>query len=543
MLLHVDITEKSFGPKILFSRINFSVDDGEKVGIIGRNGVGKSTIFNVLSGADTDFTGDIVLRRGTQLVATSQEYHDVGNRSVVEYILSGLPEFAKLSEIIRRFSELDNPKKHQIDEYSEALERFSSKGYYHIEDQVREELKAFQLEHLADAPFSTLSGGQKRLSEVIKIMHSGAHIALIDEPTNFMDYVAKDQFIDWMKSAPEAICIITHDRDVLREVDRIIEIKDGSAISYRGNYEFYLRENASRTSTAMTSYEVIERRIDNLKQKLSEYRRLKDKSKHVSATVKQFKRLEAETLAELTELQSIDRPSFWIDKDSVEQLGFKDSDRYDKYKARNVKLALKSEQSKSKKVIVEAKGLSVGYELPLFASVDLELRESEALEIRGRNGAGKTTLLKALLHEPGPQVFDGAVKLDPHVRLGIYQQEVDTKYFDLKLPAAIEQIYRDKNLSITDQKIRKLMSDYLFVEADREVLVRNLSGGQKARLQIIAMLASDPTLLILDEPTSHLDLPSIEELEQALLKYHGAILYISHDNYFRTKIGGQIVTL
>jgi ATPase subunit of ABC transporter with duplicated ATPase domains len=543
VLLSVDITEKSFGPKTLFSRVNFAVDDGEKIGIIGRNGVGKSTIFNILAGIDADFTGDIIRRRGTQLVATSQEYHAAGSQTVVEYILSGLPEFARLSKVIREFTTLEHPSKHQLDDYAEALERFSFKGYYHVEDQVREELKAFQLDHLADAPFSALSGGQKRLSEVIKIMHSSAHLALVDEPTNFMDYVAKAQFIDWMQSAPEAICIITHDRDVLRAVDRIIEIKDGTAFNYRGNYEFYLRENASRTSNAMGDYEIVERRIANLKQKLIEYRRLKDKSQHVSATVKQFKRLEAETRAELAELQAIDRPSFWIDKASVEQLGYKASDRYDKYKARNLKLGLKSAASKSQKVIVEAQDLSVGYEVPLFAGVNFQLRESEALEIRGRNGAGKTTLLKALLRLDGPRICAGTARLDPHVRLGIYQQEVDTKYFDLKLSAAIAQIYRDQQLSISDQTVRKLMANYLFTETDREVPVRNLSGGQKARLQIIAMLSSDPTLLILDEPTSHLDLPSIEELEQALLRYRGAILYISHDNYFRAKLGGQVITL
>ncbi|MCL2444868.1 ATP-binding cassette domain-containing protein [Candidatus Saccharibacteria bacterium] len=591
MLLHVQITEKSFGSKSLFSHINFSVNDGEKIGIIGRNGIGKTTIFNILSGKDTDFTGEIIQRRGTTAVATSQEYHDVKNLTTTQYILSGLPDYARLSGIINNFSEITTPTHKQLTEFSDALELFSNKDYYHIEDQVREELKSFQLESHADQLFSSLSGGQKRLSEVIKIMHSNAHIALVDEPTNFMDYVAKNQFIEWMKSAPEAILIITHDRDVLREVDRIIEIKDQTAINYKGNYEFYLRENTSRTSNAMTDYELVERRIENLKQKILDYQRLKEKARN-PATIQQFKRLENTSRKELSELQKTEKPNFWIDRSSVEQLGYKDTDRYDKYKAKNVKLALKSTESKSKKLIAEATDLSVGYDSPLFKNINFQLREGEALEIRGRNGAGKTTLVRALLslsdtdskrkllvserletsvttdvaemdeatpHDDArvPQnalseanglsspltIFHGESHLDPHVRLGIYHQEVDTRYFDLLLPDAIDCLHQDAGIIINDRRIRQLMSDYLFTDSDRDVLVKNLSGGQKARLQIIAMLANDPTLLILDEPTSHLDLPSIEELEQALLRYHGAVLYISHDNYFRHALPAQVLQI
>jgi ATPase subunit of ABC transporter with duplicated ATPase domains len=542
MVLHADITEKSFGPKSLFSHLNFSIDDGEHIGIIGRNGIGKSTLFNILTGNDTDYTGEVITRRGTTVVATDQEYHGVGNLTVIEYILSGLPDYARLSETIRHFATLENPHKKQLNEYSDALEQFTNKGYYFVDDKLREELKNFQLDDFGDRPFSSLSGGQKRLSEVIKIMHSNAHLALIDEPTNFMDYVAKDKFIDWMRQAPEALLVITHDRDVLAHVDRIIEIKDGGAVSYHGNYTRYLRENASRTSASITNYEILERRKTNLREKIIEYKRLKEKARN-PATIQQFKRLELGARAELEELEAQIKPEFWIDKDSVEQMGYKDSDRYEKYKAKNVQLKLRSSESRSRKVIASAKNLAVGYGQILFEGKNFELHEGDSLEIRGRNGAGKTTLIRTLLGLDGPTIYDGQTYIDPHAHIGIYQQEVDTKYFDLKLPEAVTKIYRNAGLGITDQKVRQLLADYLFVESDREVLVRNLSGGQKARLQIIAMLCHEPTLLILDEPTSHLDLPSIEELENALSRYHGAILYISHDNYFRTKIGGELLEI
>jgi ATPase subunit of ABC transporter with duplicated ATPase domains len=197
---------------------------------------------------------------------------------------------------------------------------------------------------------------------------------------------------------------------------------------------------------------------------------------------------------------------------------------------------------------VSAKDVSLGYgDTPLFSGVNIDLREGEALEIRGRNGAGKTTLIKALLdHKQLADAaaitkFSGDITLDNHIRIGVYEQEVSPTYFDLPLQDAIEKMYLDRNLPISVTKIRSLLSDYLFTEGDGKTPVARLSGGQKARFQLIAMLANDPQLLVLDEPTNHLDLPSIEELETALGRYSGAVLYVSHDGYFREALGGEVL--
>ena len=143
----------------------------------------------------------------------------------------------------------------------------------------------------------------------------------------------------------------------------------------------------------------------------------------------------------------------------------------------------------------------------------------------------------------GPVLYSGDIFLDPQVRIGVYEQEIDERYLSDPLEKAIEKLYMSRDLSISDTKIRQLLADYLFTDADRMTPLARLSGGQKARFQIIAMLANDPQLLVLDEPTNHLDLPSIEELETALAKYSGAILYVSHDNYFREKLGGKVVQI
>jgi ATP-binding cassette subfamily F protein 3 len=543
MIADITVTEKSFGPKLLMSGIKFSIDDGEKVGVIGRNGVGKSTLFGIISGTDKDFTGEIIYKRGTVVVSTAQEHHDMGDTTVLQYVLQGLPEYSDLSHIMETYPETMGDNMKLIDEYTQALMRFDDKGFYQIEEQIERELDNFQLPGVAHRKFSTLSGGQKRLVEVIKVMHSDANLALVDEPTNHMDYVAKAQYVEWMKSAREAMLVITHDRDVLNEVDRIIELKDGESVSYKGNYDAYLKQNAVSTGSQMNDFEMIEKRIVNLKAKVIDYQRLKEKSRN-PGTIQKFKRLEEGSRKELAELQAKEKPTFWIDKESASNLNYKVAAQYDKFKAKNIKMKLQNDESRSKHILVTARNVSLGYgDTPLFEGVNIDLREGEALEFRGRNGAGKTTLIKALLGDTSMKFFDGEIELDSHVRIGVYEQEVSPTYFDLPLEAAIERMYLDRGLSISITKIRNLLSDYLFNDGDGKTPVSRLSGGQKARFQLISMLANDPQLLILDEPTNHLDLPSIEELETALSKYSGATLYVSHDGYFRKALGGDVLLI
>ena len=623
MIADIHITEKSFGDKTLMRDVKFSVDDGEKVGVVGRNGVGKSTLFGILAGTDTDYTGEVIFRRGITVASTAQEHHGLGDQTVLSYILAGLPEYASLKKIIDEYPETMGDNMRKIEEYTQALERFDQKGFYQIEEKIARELDNFQLSGCGERPLGSLSGGQKRLVEIVKIMHSGAHLALIDEPTNHMDYVAKQQFIDWMSSQPrQAMLIITHDRDVLGRVDRIIELKDGRAVSYRGNYDAYLKQNAQATAAGMNNFEQVEKRMTNLKQKVLDYQRLKEKSRN-PGTIQKFKRLENEARAELVELSEMDKPTFWIDKESAGQLDYKSAERYGKFKARNIRLSMKDAVSRSQHVLVRVEDAAVGVgERILFEGVNIDLREGEAVELRGRNGAGKTTLIRMLLGQRGgsdsslsdksivlrtalPDAFDleemtgsrtaatappsaarahsslespleisrersaetsaprerftvsggggvaaaapilysGNLFLDPQVRVGVYEQEIDERYLADPLEVAIEKLYLSRDLPISDTKIRQLLADYLFTEADRMTPLARLSGGQKARFQIITMLANDPQLLILDEPTNHLDLPSIEELETALAKYSGAILYVSHDNYFRQEIGGEVVQI
>lgn len=547
MILSATIDEKSFGDKKLLTGASFFVDDNEKVGVIGRNGEGKTTLFRVLAGDDTDYQGEVTVGKGVSMVSTRQEHHGFEDTSVLEYILHDLPHYSKLKHILETYPETMGDKMHLINKYSEALEQFDSLGYYTVENEVQKTLDSFQLGDRIDSQLSELSGGQKRLIEVAKVMLSKAQLALIDEPTNHMDYVAKDKFLGWMTGANMAMLVITHDRDVLEKVDRIIEIKDQKILSYKGNYSAYLRQNSQSTGSQMNEYELTQRRITNLKAKVIEYQRFKEKSRSGS-TIQRFKRLEQQSRDELAKLEKAEKPTFWVDRESIQDMGLKTGEQYQKYKAKNIRLHGVTGEEGYGRLLVSVSDLSLGYDSPLFKNVSFQIREGEVIEVRGRNGAGKTTMIKALLATLAGQgvstnVFAGLIDADKKTRVGVYEQETAGDLLKKTLAEAIEHIFLSRGLSVSDTKVRQLMADYLFTAGDASVPVGQLSGGQKARLQLIDMLADSPSLLVLDEPTNHLDLPSIEELEQALQNYSGAILYISHDTHFRKQLGGEVVQL
>lgn len=546
MILSVEITEKSFGNKQLLQNVKFSIDEGEKVGLIGRNGIGKSTLFGILLGRDQDFSGEVIFRKGSVIASTQQEYSGVGEQTVLDFILNDLPEYARLSKLLRELPEKMGENMALIEKYTDALNRFQEKNFHFIEDKIKAELRDFGLSGFEDRQMKTLSGGQKRLVDTIKIIHSKADLALVDEPTNFMDSHAKNRFLNWMKNSSEAVLVITHDRDVLSKVDRIIEIRDGKTYIFKGNYDDYLRANMFSTTNQIQDFESIQRRIANLKDKVREYQRMKEKARDPS-TIQRFKRLENKSREELADLEMIEKPSFWIDQENVKNLGFKAAKSYQKFKAKNVKIGIKNEETRSVRSLAWAENLALGYgsledalenkngAKILFENVNFNLKVGGILEIFGRNGVGKTSLIKTIFgaENEKAEIYDGDIFLDETARIGIYSQEIGSEFFEMNLKDAIEKIYLDQNISITEEKIYRILHQYLFSTEDFETPISELSGGQKARFQLIKMLSNDPQILILDEPTSHLDLPSIEGLERALKNYSGAIIFVSHDDYFR----------
>lgn len=550
MLLNLEIEAKTIGAKELFNNLRLTVEPGKKVGIIGRNGVGKTTLFNILAGKDTDYVGSMQFKRGTRLVSTAQEHHDVEQQTVLDYILHNLPEYDRLKHIIDTYPETMSNNVKKIQAYSDALERFSDLGYYHIEESVLHSLENFQItEAMARGSVSRLSGGQKRFVELVRVEYANADIALIDEPTNHMDYAAKEDFIEWLKACRQAVLVITHDRDVLQCVDAIAELKDGAVRVFKGNYEAYLQQNATSTSAQLHDYQVALKTLENLHKKIL-WARARKPSWHGTADQRNpFEVMERRLQKEYDEVkQANPRPSFWIDRESAEGLAKKIGNSYQKFKAKNIRIH-KTQADKHASELLATENVSLSYDgQPLFKPLNFKLQSGERLRLVGRNGAGKTTLVRAIVaaskQTDAPTLIQGKITCGNKLRLSVYEQELKPELLQFTLSDAIEHIYRDIKLQVSDETVKRIMSDYLFdPHQNGNLRVEQLSGGQKARLQIIRMLASSPNLLILDEPTNHLDLPSIEELEDTLANYHGAVLYITHDSYFAKNIGGSQLTL
>lgn len=553
MLLSIDIQDKHFGDKVLYNNLCFALDKNEKVGLIGRNGVGKSTLFAMLAGDDMEFDGDIQKARGTIIVSTRQEHHGIHNTPVVDYILSELPHYTDLKTIIDTYPDTMGTSHAKMNKYSDALEQFSSLGYYTIEDSVLQQLATYQIDEAkARGPLGNLSGGQKRFVELVKIAHANADLALIDEPTNHMDYVAKIAFVKWLKEISGlTVLVITHDRDVLKIVDRVIDIRDGQAYSYKGNYDAYLRQNSTSTVSAIQSYEVAQATMVNLKKQIEYARRMKAGASTAGGKKNPFIVMEDCLTKQLKQLEAANpKPNFWIDRESINQMHSKTAASYDKYKAKNIRIGSVDTQNRGAQLpIIDVHDLSLGYSDPLFTNVSFQLPEGGRIRLHGRNGAGKTTLIKTIVatangSKGDATAFAGYIDIRAKLTIGMYEQEIAAQYLDMPLELALERLHLDQGLSISDQRIRQLMGDYLFDPiTDAKIPLNTLSGGQKARFQLIAMLSNNPQLLILDEPTNHLDLPSIEELENALHKYKGAIIFVSHDGYFVNGFEHETITI
>lgn len=540
MLLSASGLRKSIGAKTLFTDLTLHIETSEKVALIGRNGQGKSTLLQILGGIDHDFSGKIETRKNLRITLTKQEHHADSGKTAMEYILESVPYYIEYEKILSDFQQQNHTDTHL---YTKAVDYFSENGYYYIKDLILATLADFQItKQQANNPLEILSGGEKRFVELVRMMYSSADLFLIDEPTNHMDYLGKEQFIAWMQSVTSGMLIVTHDRDVLQNVNRILELKDQQIFSFKGNYDHYLKQNALQTTSSVVRYQSQLQRLEEAKKKVAWGLQMRAKSKawktRYDHWLRDYEKIKAETV----------KPSFWIDQTSTESLDKKVSDSYQKFKEKNITISMQKDKERASELLT-LKNLSLGYDAPLFSSLSVRIAHNDRVFIKGRNGAGKSTLVRTILslykgERPKAKIYSGEIKLGTILRIGEYEQEISSQYLKLSLGEAIAKVYENLNIPIDGQKIKSILAQYLFDPGiDEKQKIGVLSGGQKARFQIIKMLANSPNLLILDEPTNHLDLPSIEELENALLLYTGGILYISHDNYFIKHIGGNTVEI
>ncbi len=521
LLINFSKVSKDFGGNPIFRDIDLEIMEGERIGLVGENGGGKSTLFKLLAGIDTPTDGVISRRRNLTIGYLAQEA-DPGqsHKTVFEAVSEVTQELVDLPFLLSQLeARMADPEvvadtdlmTEILDEYGKAQERFEALGGYTLEHKVEAVLHGLGFGPAwYDQEVGLLSGGEKKLVNLARILIKAPDLLLLDEPDNHLDLEAKVWLEQYIQSYPGTVLIISHDRQLLDHAARkIFELEDGKISVYPGNYSYYFEERQRRL---LKQYELYSIQQDEIKRLEASMRQLKGWSK-----VNEKFATRAEDMAkriERAKQESVDRPVLIRDKIKVNL----DPDR-------------------SGKKVLEVKGLCKSFDgRLLFEPFDFTILYGERVGIVGANGSGKTTLLKTMMEMMPSDT--GSVKIGASVVVGYYAQEQETLPFD---STALDFVRRIKPMN--EPQAISFLHGLLFSFEDIHTPIRRLSGGEKSRLQIARLMLTDANFLLLDEPTNNLDIASVEVLEAALEEFEGTILTVSHDRYFLDKIVTKILAI
>ncbi|HMS09684.1 MAG TPA: ABC-F family ATP-binding cassette domain-containing protein, partial [Pyrinomonadaceae bacterium] len=500
-----DIT-KSYGGTEILRGVSFQINPGEKVGLVGRNGAGKTTVFRLLTGAESPDTGEIAKINGLRLGLLDQHVDFAAGETVHTAALSAFKEIHDIEAEMRRLE-----KRMETDHSAETLDRYADL-------QIRfEQADGFTYAARAESILlglgfareqwsldtGILSGGQKNRLGMARLLLSGADVLLLDEPTNHLDVNAVEWLEGFLSEYDKAYVVISHDRYFLdRTTDRIIEIENGRAVSYKGNYSKFLVERELRREQQQREYENQQALIN----KTQEF---------IRRNIEGQKTKQAKSRRNM--LERMERVEAVIADRSGGSFGLKKVER----RGNNVLMA---------------EDLAIGYgDKSLASGINLSLHRGEALGIIGANGTGKTTFLKTVLGQI--RELDGKFIWGTKADIGYYAQNLD----ELHPANEIIQELRRVDPLADNGTLRSFLARFLFFGEDVFKRVGDLSGGEKGRLALAKLIYSRKNVLVLDEPTNHLDIPSREALEDALREYDGTIITVSHDRFFLDKIATQIL--
>jgi len=511
MLFRLSEVHKSYGVQDVLRGTSLQVNPGEHIGLVGRNGAGKSTIFRLVRGDESADRGDVVRARGLKLGLLDQHVHFKPGSTVHE---SALAAFGRLQQIEHEMHELEHRMAEAADDLDKILERYSDlqhefelEGGFEYAARAEAILQGLGFERdMWSLATEKLSGGQQNRLGLACLLLASPDVLLLDEPTNHLDVNAVEWLEEFLQGYPAAYVIISHDRYFLdRSCRRIIELENGRASNYTGNYSDYLVEREERREAQQRAY-------DNQQQliaKTEEFIRRNiagQKTKQAKSRRKMLERLER--------LDAVphDQSSGDFRLQAIERTG---------------------------NHVLTVNQLAIGYPEKLLAKdISFILRRGECLGIIGPNGSGKTTFLRTILNKLEP--LAGEVRWGTKVQIGYYAQQLD----DLDdRNEIIMELRRVAPSTATAGELRSFLAKFLFTGDDVYKHVRDLSGGEKGRLALAKLIYSRVNVLVLDEPTNHLDIPSREALEEALSVYEGTIVTISHDRYFLDRVATQILAL
>ena len=503
-MISVDGVSIRFGAFTLFDRISFQVNPGDRIGLVGRNGAGKTTILNLIAGMQQPDEGRVVISAESSVGYLPQQMKHKKGKSLYNETLEAFTEVLGLKKRIESISrELEERDDHHSDAYlaliqelSNANEQFDMEGGHSIHADVEQTLigLGFELKDM-DRPVHEFSGGWRMRVELAKILLRRPHYILLDEPTNHLDIESIQWLESFLSSYNGGVLIISHDRVFLDSVsNRTTELSLGKTYDYRVSYSRYVVLKQERITVQNAAYENQQKLIQDTEQFINRFRYKATKAVQVQSRIKQ--------------LEKIDRIVVEKEDDMVMNLRFPPAKR-------------------SGTIVVEANGLSKSFgEHKVLDKVDLIIERGEKVAFVGRNGEGKTTLSRILV---GELDHTGGVKLGHNVELGYFAQNQD-EILDGDL-TVLETVDR---VAVGDVRgrIRDILGAFLFSGDDVEKKVKVLSGGERSRLAMARMLLQPFNLLILDEPTNHLDIRSKDILKNALLSFDGTLILVSHDRSF-----------
>lgn len=508
---------KSFGVDLILKDISFNINIGEKVGLIGKNGTGKSTLFKILTDQIPYDNGSIYISKSINIGYLKQDLDFDNLKSIYDECLI---VFEDLIEMEKEIRSLENKISHSTDHdsrefkslmnlYSNLLDEFNNKNGYGYKSEIRGVLKGLGFsEEDFEKKISKLSGGQKSRLNIAKLLLQKPNILLLDEPTNHLDIDAINWLEGFLKNYPGTLLIISHDRYFLDQiVGKIFEIENKSIIQFEGSYTKFINYKNNLYNHQMKKY--LEQQKEIAKQE---------------ELIRRFKQHGTEKLAKRAKSR----------EKSLDKM-----DVVDKPLLNNNKTRIKLETKiKSGKEVLRVNELSKAFDdTTLFSNLSFNIYRSEKVALIGPNGIGKTTLFKILLNKLGYN--SGDIIIGHNVFMGYYDQEQGNLNTNNNL---IDEICNaDPKISIPEA--RGLLASFLFTGDDVFKEVENLSGGEKSRLSLLKLMLSQSNFLLLDEPTNHLDLASKEVLEDALLEYDGTIFTISHDRYFLNKIATKVLEI
>ena len=518
IVLSCNNLNKSFGIDTILENVSFTVNEGDKVGIIGVNGTGKTTLFKILSGIYGYDSGDIYLGKGVEIGYLEQNTNFHSEGTIFEEVLEVFKDLIEMETYLRDLevkiaNESSNPNSKELEkimnEYSNKLEKFSELNGYGYKSEAKGVLKGlgFSDEDM-DKKINILSGGEKTRVLLAKLLLKNPSLLLLDEPTNHLDSEAIEWLEVFLKQYKGTVIIISHDRYFLDQVvNRVFEIHNKKLRTYNGNYSKFIELSKVEKELELKKFEDQQKEIKKQEESID---RLKayGREKHLKRARSKEKMLD--------KVEVLDRPEIYRKK-------------------ANIKF---SPSVTSGNDVLEARDISMGYgDRTLFNNLNLNIYRGEKVALIGPNGAGKSTLFKIIMNNLQP--LTGSVKLGTNVHVDYFHQEQKTLNLDNTI---IDEIWND-HPQLTQTTLRTMLGAFLFEDEEVFKKISTLSGGERARVAILKLILSNSNFLLLDEPTNHLDIDSKEVLEEALLNYEGTLFTISHDRYFLNTVIDKILVL